>query len=199
MDNTFTDKIQQWLETPEKKRDYTVGSLYLLKLSGNQIMYRNSIATIGTKKTMDFIAYQLQKYYSFRIAQLTHEQVDAMAMEVEKIAEKHNLEAVSPADPEEQSDETTPAETSSWKPGKRDDHDSLPDGIQALYVENLDILQQMRELHLELRHLSGLGRSKEVCQDSDRYPFLKELIALDKKYHANWQQYDQYVAGDAKE
>lgn len=40
MDHKFTEQIRQWLETPEDERDYSVGALYLLKLSGNQIMYK---------------------------------------------------------------------------------------------------------------------------------------------------------------
>lgn len=191
MDQKFTDKINQWLNTPDEERDYDEGALYLLKLSGNRIMYRNIEGRLEKTNTREFVAYQLQKYYNFRVAQLTHEQVEQMAAEVEKIVDIHNLDSVEPTDTKEPTDSDEPQK--SWKPGKRDDHDSLPDEIQALYVENLDILHQMRELHLELRHLSGLGRSKEICPDSDRYPFLKELIALDKKYHANWEQYDNYV------
>ena len=48
----------------------------------------------------------------------------------------------------------------------------------------------MRELHLQLRKLSEMNTT---CPDSDRYPFLKELIALDKKLHENWDKYDHYV------
>lgn len=190
MDNKFTDKIKEWLDADADKRDYGTGALYLLKLSGNTNVYRNNIATLTLKNTQQFIAYQLQKFYDFRIKQLTHEQVEEMAAEVDKIAANHNLYAI-PADPEEPT-ESEPQQKS-WKPGKRDDHDDLPEEIQALYVENLSLLRQMRELHLELRHLSGMGSNKSVCQDSDRYPFLKELIACDKKYHDNWKQYDQYV------
>ena len=47
----------------------------------------------------------------------------------------------------------------------------------------------MREVHLRLRTLSA---ENTVCPDSERYPFLKELITLDKKYRANWQTYDLY-------
>ena len=46
MDNKFTELIKQWLETPSNQRDYSVGALYLLKLSGNRIMYRNVVAKI---------------------------------------------------------------------------------------------------------------------------------------------------------
>jgi len=70
-------------------------------------------------------------------------------------------------------------------------NDSLPDEIRAKYVENLSILQHMRELHLKLRSLSLYTAP---CPDSERYPFLKELIELDKKMHANWDEYDHFVA-----
>ena len=48
MDHKFTEQIKQWLETPESERDYAVGALYLLKLSGNQIMYKNIRLTAAT-------------------------------------------------------------------------------------------------------------------------------------------------------
>ena len=181
MDHKFTELIKKWLETPEHERDYTVGALYLLKLSGNQIMYKNIIAQIDRRR--DFVEYQLQKYYNFRVAALTREQVAEMSAQVDTIAADHALEE----------DHTTEAEDSK-RLGKREDHDSLPDEIKAKFVENLSILQRMRELHLQLRKLS---LDNVTCPDSERYPFLKELIALDKKLHANWEAYDHYVAEPA--
>ena len=77
-----------------------------------------------------------------------------------------------------------------FKAGKRLDHDSLPVEIQALYIENGNIIHKMRELHLQLRQLS---KENATCPDSERYPFLKELIALDKTYHKNWQIYDSWT------
>ena len=41
MDHKFTQQIRKWLEQPHDERDYSVGALYLLKLSGNQIMYQS--------------------------------------------------------------------------------------------------------------------------------------------------------------
>lgn len=89
MDNKFTELIKQWLETPSDQRDYSVGALYLLKLSGNQIMYRNLVA--NPKGKAEFIDYQLQKYYNFRVQSLTHEQVEEMQEQVNKIVEINNL------------------------------------------------------------------------------------------------------------
>jgi hypothetical protein len=50
----------------------------------------------------------------------------------------------------------------------------------------------MRELHLKLRTLS---LENTTCPDSERFPFLQEIIKLDKKLHKNWDVYDHYVAG----
>lgn len=175
MDHKFTQQIKEWLEQHHDERDYATGALFLLKLSGNQIMYRNLIANPSAKA--DFIEYQIQKYYNFRVQDLTHEQVVEMEKEVEQIVAEH-IPLAAEAD-------ECPAK------GKRADHDSLPDEIKAKYVENLSLLQRMRELHLRLRSLS---LENSTCPDSERYPFLKELIALDKKLHANWEAYDHYVA-----
>lgn len=174
MDHKFTELIKQWLETPSDQRDYSVGALYLLKLSGNQIMYRNIVAQLDRRH--DFVDYQIQKYYNFRVQALTHAQVEEMQQQVDVIVADHISLA---------------ANADEHKTGKRDDHDSLPDEIKAKYVENLSILQRMRELHLKLRSLS---LDTSPCPDSERYPFLKELIDLDKKMHANWEEYDHFVA-----
>ena len=179
MDHKFTELIKQWLETPSNQRDYSVGALYLLKLSGNQIMYRNIIAQLDRRH--DFVDYQIQKYYNFRVQALTHAQVEEMQQKVDVIVAEHISLA---------------ANADEHKTGKRIDHDSLPDEIKAKYVENLSILQRMRELHLKLRSLS---LDTAPCPDSERYPFLKELIELDKKMHANWEEYDHYVIGTSEE
>ena len=179
MDNKFTELIKQWLETPSNQRDYSVGALYLLKLSGNQIMYRNIVTQLDRRH--DFVDYQIQKYYNFRVQALTHAQVEEMQQQVDVIVAEHISLA---------------ANADEHKTGKRDDHDSLPDEIKAKYVENLSILQRMRELHLKLRSLS---LDTAPCPDSERYPFLKELIDLDKKMHANWEEYDHYVVGTSEE
>ena len=174
MDANFTKQIQDWLMTPADKRDYAQGALFLLKLTGNQIQYRNLMA--NPRRNAEFIERQLQKRLSFRLQKLTHAQVEEMQSQVNVIAKK-----------------LTPNTGESFKQGKRDDHDLLPDEIQALYVENLGIVQRMRELHLKLRSLST---EDNPARDCDRYPYLKELIDLDKKLHANWETYDHYTGTD---
>ena len=178
LNHEFTEKIQQWLDTPHEQRDYEQGALYLLKLNGNQIMYRNLMSNPRGKA--EFIEYHLRKHYSFRVKDLTHAQVVAMDKLVEEIVKKHNTFT-----------EDNPAKE--FKQGKRGDHDTLPEEIQALYVENLSIVQRMREVHLKLRTLST---ADAPCPDSERYPFLKELIELDTRLHANWDRYDHYTGAE---
>lgn len=179
MDHNFTKKIQDWLSLPKGKRDLQKGALYLLQLSNNQILYRNITANI-TRHEED-IDYQLRKYLKFRLANLTHEQVQQMQKKADAIVVRNHLA-------EEPKPEAKSA-NEEFKKGKRADHDTLPEDIQARYSENLSLLQSMRNLHAKLVLLSTANSS---CPDSERYPFLKEMIELDKRYHANWKAYDNY-------
>lgn len=177
MDKTFTDKLQAWLNQSREERDWDEGALMLLQLTGNKIMYRN--LSVNPEGKANFIEGKLQQYLEFRLAELTHEQVKEMQHAVEEIVKEHT---------EFKSDDN---EAKKFKAGKRADHDTLPEEIQSLYVENLDLVHRMRELHLKLRTMSTTA---STCADSDRYPFLKEFIKLDKKLHDNWNVYDHFVA-----
>lgn len=176
MDKAFTDKLQAWLNQSREDRDWDEGALMLLQLTGNKIMYRN--LSVNPEGKANFIEGKLQQYLEFRLAELTHEQVKEMQHAVEEIVKEHT---------EFKSDDN---EAKNFKAGKRADHDTLPEEIQVLYVENLDIVHRMRELHLKLRTMST---TDSTCADSDRYPFLKEFIKLDKKLHDNWNVYDHFV------
>ena len=176
MDTKLTQRIQDWLEAKPADRSLDEGAELVLKLTGNQFMHRN----ILVRKDFKMIEYQLKKYLPQRLQQVTHEEVERMTKEADKIAEDHHLDTI------RKSPKTPPEE---WKKGKREDHDSLPEEIQARYAENLTILHQMRECHLQARKIA---QSKKTCTDCDIYPFVKELIELDKRYHANWQAYDEY-------
>ena len=176
----FTAKMQSWLDKPKEQRDLEEGALLLLQLTNNKIMYRNITRNIASHA--DYIEFMIKRYLNYRLQNITHEQVEVMQKKVDLISATHSLEST-----EQQSGEKSPS--SEWKSGKRADHDTLPSEIQALYVENASIMKRMRELHLKLRTLSG---AEATCPDSDRYPFLKEIISLDKQYHNNWKLYDSY-------
>lgn len=174
----LTEDLRSFFSIEEDERDYDKGALLLLQLTGNQIMYRN--ISYSAAKNARFINRELSKHYNVRLQQVTHEQVEQMQKRVDDIALRHlSLSEHNPA--------------SDFRKGKRADHDKLPAEIQALYVDNLGILQRMRDVQTRLRLLSEEGK---ICPDNDRYPYLKELIALDKQLHSNWERYDHYVVGD---
>lgn len=187
MDHNFTLKLQEWVNTPDEQKNWDEGAILLLQLSGNKIMYAN--ISHNPKGKAEFIKGKLQKYLDFRLQQLTHEQVTQMQQQVDEIVAKHPIIAI-PVGQAKSEKEPAIGSAAEFKAGKRGDHDLLPDEIKALYVENLDIVNRMRELHLRLRLLST---ENATCPDSERYPFLKELIALDKRLHENWDTYDHYV------
>ena len=171
-------KVKAYLDQNPEERDLAAGALLVLQLTNNRIMYQNFMRR--PKQYASRIEYELKKKYQFYLQELTHEQVADMSHKVETIAETHHLR-----------EESSPNEE--FKKGKRTDHDALPEEIQALYAQNLSIMQQMRRAHLQLQLLST---ENSTCPDSERYPFLHELIELDKQYHANWEKYDHYKVGE---
>ena len=179
MENQFNSKLQEWLNN--ENRTIQDGCLLLLQMENNQIHYQNLLRHPNKVAVMKYLQTELQKRLKIRLANITHQEVAEMEEKVEVIVKKHF------AYQEAAKSGTTNEE---FRKGKRADHDQLPEEIQARYIENLDLLRKMRELHLKLRTLSTQQVS---CPDSERYPFLKELIALDKQLHENWEVYDHYV------
>lgn len=179
MDNQFNSKLQKWIN--DDSRTIEDGCLLLLQMENNQIHYQNLLRHPNKVAVMKYLLSELQKRLTVRLANITHKEVAEMDEQVKVIVKEHfsyQDAAASGTSNEE------------FRKGKRADHNLLPEEIQARYVENLDLLRRMREVHLKLRSLS---LEQVSCPDSERYPFLKELIELDKQLHENWNVYDHYV------
>ena len=171
----LTIQLEEFLATPRESRDWNAGALLLLQLTNNPILYRN--ISLNPKGKADFIEGKLQQFLKARKALEAHKEVEEKQEQVNTIiAERTEFKENNPAQ--------------DFKAGKRADHDSLPENIQSLYVENLDLVHRMRELHLKLRLLSDT--TKQI-PDSERKPLLDEFISLDKKLHDNWNTYDHFV------
>ena len=173
--NNLTDKLQDFLDTPREDRDWNEGAILLLQLTNNTIMYRN--LSINPKGKAEFIEGKLRAFLKSRREVEAHDEVIILQEQVNAIIENRT---------EFKEDN----EAKEFKAGKRADHDRLPEDIQALYVENLDLVHRMRELHLRLRLLSD--STKQVLA-AERKPLLDEFINLDKKLHANWDAYDHFM------
>ena len=173
--NNLIDKLQDFLDTPREDRDWNEGAILLLQLTNNTIMYRN--LSINPKGKAEFIEGKLRAFLKARREVEAHDEVIILQEQVNAIIENRT----------EFKDDN---EAKEFKAGKRADHDRLPEDIQALYVENFDLVHRMRELHLRLRLLSD---STKQVPAAERKPLLDEFINLDKKLHANWDTYDHYV------
>lgn len=180
MDEKLTAQLQEWLNTPEEKRDMTKGSSFvtvgamLCRRITRNIILGNNFERLPARFYKQ-VAYELGKFLTMRLKHQTHEDVVRMTAEVETIAKERKLD-----------NKNTPRSK-----GKRPDHDQLPEDIQALYTENLSIMQQMRHNRAQL--LVIVNTPGLSCPDGEKYPFLTELIALDNRYRKNWQAYDEYT------
>ena len=178
MDKNLTLKLQNFLNTPEEEKDWNEGAILLLQLTNNPIMYRN--ISLNPKGKAEFIEGKLRQFLKARLDIEQHEEVVVMQQQVNTIIESRT-----------EFKENNPADD--FKAGKRADHDRLPEDIQSLYAENLDITHRMRELHLRLRLLS---EDTKLHSDAERKPLLDEFISLDKKLHDNWNTYDHFVISE---
>ena len=159
--NEFEQKCSDWLKTEPKDRSLEVGAILMLKANRNRILHQNVL----NRRNFDKIEYELQKYLGDKYR-------DCNAITV-KIMEEVVIANNSTQKPEDTA-------------GKREDHNQLPAKARKLYERNLEIYPRMRSLHERLKVLSGTGFTP--C---DRFPFLKELIALDAELRINWEEYDQ--------
>lgn len=186
----FLKEASEWIAKPEDERDLRKGAELVLRITRNRIMYNDMMSR--PERYAKHIEYQVQKWINRKTAAISHEQVEVMEAKAEMLMEavEHHVAAA-----EEEKKDDDKGKDKAERPmlvGKREDHDKLPPEIQALYLENFSLIQRMRECHLQVRNATG---PTQACIDSDKWAFLKELIDLDKRLHANWQLYDTYVVG----
>ena len=190
MEAKLAKELQAWLDTPADKRDVKTGARLCRQITHNIILGNNYERM--PQRFGKMVEYQLSKFATVRVKDnADHELVERMAAEAEDIAKAHQLDKRLPGF-DNWKEQTRVAKLPQFVKGKRPDHDELPEEIQALYVENLHLMQQMRHNRAQLLVIINT-HDKSVCPDGDRYPFVKELIKLDAQYRANWQRYDTYT------
>lgn len=168
MDNNLTKQIQEWLDTPISERNISVGAEMLLKLNRNRILYQNIIRRGA--KMMGKLEYELKKYHRLRIDNKTV--ADVVRLEKEVMPKVQKFVEEEPAKAEHA--------------GKREDHDELPEEVQALWDENFEQYAKVKALFEELKAMANM----EPC---DRYEKLKLLDEAESKYRKNLADYDAYL------
>lgn len=89
------------------------------------------------------------------------------------------------------------------KGGKRADHDALPRRIQALYEDNLNLLQSQRAAHEKAKVLVAqlekmVERDAAICDIEEACNAVevtvKEIIDTNERRLENWRKYDEFNA-----
>lgn len=174
IDEKFTKDLQQYLTTPREERDYERGALLLLQLNRNRFMH----ARLLRRKNWDKLEYELKKHLNIRLEGLTTREVQEMEKrELPRI--KLSMEARRPIL------STDKDFTGGTYKGRREDHDSLPVEVQALYERNADLYFKMKQTFETLKTMED----QTAC---DRHELLTILVGLDKEYRQNWNAYDTF-------
>ena len=166
----LTEAMRRYLDAEPAERDNAEAAKVLLRVSG-QIHLYNKIMREGPDAYAPFIEKRLREYYMFRLAKVTREEVRELSGKADAVVE------------------AMPKREDEMRLGRRADHDSLPDEVRGAYVEALDCLHKIRELHLQIRRLA---LSEATCPDSELYPFVKEIVKLDDRRLALWKRYDEW-------
>ena len=179
IDTGFTDKMQAWLDTEPGERNLEEGALMVLQLNHNRILYNNIMRR--PEKFAGKIEYELRKHLKYRLDQLTINDVVRMEKDIMPRVGTMVHEQLVTID----ADQDVQKEPMIAK-GKRPDHDSLPESIRKKWEDNGPIFFKIKDLFETLKTM-------EQAQPCDRYEYLKQLSDLDKQYHRNLQEYDDYT------
>ena len=132
-------------------------------------------------KFAEKLEYELRKHLRIRLDGLTR--ADVIKLEAQVIPAAKKTLATPPA-VISTDDELPEAKVAT---GRRADHDSLPPAVQALWDNNLQLYKTIKNVFEQLKTM-------ENAQPCDRYEYLKILDEADRKYRANLEQYDNFVA-----
>ena len=171
----LTDEIKRIIDWPLEKIDVSEAATLLLRVNRNQILFNNIIR----RNDKERVLYELKKIYDFRMQDEALKKTAEMEVEAKKVIEQNPEFTL------------TDEQLEDAPKGMRTDHEELPDEIKALFTENFNIFRRMRKLHEQLK----LMNNQKPC---DRYPFLKELLELDKQHRDNYNTYDAYKIGGAE-
>lgn len=176
LDAKFTQKIQDWLNTPAENRDIITGASLLLAVSHNRALYNSILAKPA--KFASKLDYELRKYLRIRLDGLTR--TDVANLEAKVIPSvKPIIEQAATIT----SDDEIP--TGTGHRGRRADHADLPAAVQQLYDENLRNYRQMVLLFNELKAMNHL----KPC---DRYDKIKMLDTVEREYRERLAAYDSF-------
>ena len=174
-DKKLTEEIQSIVQSQNVTTEQLIQGVNILhRIAPSNMVYMRWQQLVASRPLYlkEHILAELKKHLVYRLDDLTRSEVRALDIRVQA-----NV------------NETLTANHT----GKREDHDSLPPEIQALWDDNAAIYKRLKDKFEECKSLND----KPAC---DRYEVLKILAELDDKYRAQMKAYDSYVInGDNNE
>lgn len=174
-DKKLTEEIQSIVQSQNVTTEQLIQGVNILhRIAPSNMVYMRWQQLVASRPLYlkEHILAELNKHLKYRLDDLTRSEVKTLDIKVQKDVS-----------------ETLTAN----RTGKREDHDSLPPEIQALWDDNAVIYKRMKDKFEECKSLND----KPAC---DRYEVLKILAELDDKYRAQMKEYDSYdINGDNNE
>lgn len=167
-DKKLTEEIQSIVQSQNVTTEQLIQGVNILhRIAPSNMVYMRWQQLVASRPLYlkEHILAELNKHLKYRLDDLTRSEVRTLDIKVQKDVS-----------------ETLTAN----RTGKREDHDSLPPEIQALWDDNAVIYKRLKDKFEECKSLND----KPAC---DRYEVLKVLAELDDKYRAQMKAYDSYV------
>lgn len=167
-DKKLTEEIQSIVQSQNVTTEQLIQGVNILhRIAPSNMVYMRWQQLVASRPLYlkEHILAELNKHLKYRLDDLTRSEVRALDIKVQTdVSETLNAN----------------------RTGKREDHDTLPPEIQALWDDNAVIYKRMKDKFEECKSLND----KPAC---DRYEVLKILAELDDKYRAQMKAYDSYV------
>lgn len=176
------------------EEDLLHGAVLVLQCNRNRAMYNTFM-----RKPSHFeekMVYELKKHLKYLQDEMNLEDVKQLEKQVMPVIH-HAVMAV----PEEEEGTRLPSPAlSSEEPyeqtdtivarGKRNDHETLPESIRAIWDRNAERYKKIKQAHETCKTLTA------AC---DRYEFTKAIAELWADYKKDFDTYDHYVPQDGEE
>jgi hypothetical protein len=165
IDNSFTEKLQNWFDSEHTEENIREGALLLLQIDKNRNLYQNVIRK--PKMFLPKLEHELRKHLTYRLDKFTRSEVRKMDAEITPVMDA-SITAVADTDniPALLDDTVELRPTAIIAKGMREDHAELAPEIQKIWTENAARWKKIKSLY---------ETCKSLTQSCDKYESLKSI------------------------
>lgn len=165
LDNSFTEKLQNWLDSEHTEDNIIEGALLLLQIDRNRNLYQNVIRK--PKMFLPKLEHELRKHITYRLDKFTRSEVIKMDAEITPVMDA-SITAVADTDniPALLDDTVELRPAAIIAKGMREDHAELAPEIQKIWTENAARWKKIKSLY---------ETCKSLTQSCDKYESLKSI------------------------